>query len=155
MHKAGAVACPGDIRTRDLVYGIGGREHVPHGPFTFVKEDLRAAAARSTTCADRDGVKWKVKLGQEAKPETAATRIVWAAGYFTGEDYYLPDIQVKGVPAKLHRGRQWVDPGRHHARRAPKAGGARKRSASGGGRAIRFIGTREFNGLRTVMGADQ
>ena len=27
---------------------------------------------------DEDGVKWGVKFGNEAKPETAATRLVWA-----------------------------------------------------------------------------
>src|SRR4051812_42908247 len=35
---------PSDIRTRDMIYGIGGREHAPHGPFTFVKEDLNESS---------------------------------------------------------------------------------------------------------------
>jgi len=51
---------------------------------------------------DSNGVKWLVKLGVEARPETAATRLVWAAGYFTDEDYFLPQIHVKSLP-KLRR----------------------------------------------------
>jgi len=27
------------------------------------------------------GVRWKVKLGKEAQPETSATRLLWAVGY--------------------------------------------------------------------------
>src|SRR3954470_9411928 len=42
--KAAIWSAPSDIRTRDLTYGIGGREHMPHGPFTFVKEDLTASS---------------------------------------------------------------------------------------------------------------
>src|ERR1700678_1354059 len=29
---------PGNIASRDLYYGPGGKEHQPHGPFTFEKE---------------------------------------------------------------------------------------------------------------------
>src|SRR5262249_23312323 len=31
---------PTDIASRNLFYGIGGKEHAPHGAFSFVKEDL-------------------------------------------------------------------------------------------------------------------
>src|SRR5579862_2905669 len=31
---------PGDISSRDLYFGPGGRQHEPHGPYTFVKEDM-------------------------------------------------------------------------------------------------------------------
>src|SRR5262245_53026793 len=72
---------PSDISSRDLFYGPGGREHAPGDSFTFLKEDLDGSNPKYTV-TDAAGVKWKVKLGEEAKPETAATRFVWAAGYF-------------------------------------------------------------------------
>ena len=50
---------------------------------------------------------WKVKLGDETKAETAATRLVWAAGYYTDEDYYLPELRVDNLPA-LERGGKFV-----------------------------------------------
>jgi hypothetical protein len=150
--KAVLWRAPNDIRSRDLIYGIGGREGVPRGPFTFVKEDLKGSSPKYTV-RDRDGVKWKVKLGQEAKPETAATRIVWAAGYFTSEDYYLPVIQVKGVPAKIHRGQPWVDAdGVMRGARLKRQGDDIKKIGTWKWKSNPFIGTREFNGLRTLMG---
>src|SRR5882724_4613848 len=94
---------PKNITRSDLFYGPGGKQHVPHGPFTFTKEDLDGTSPKFNV-EDGNGVKWKVKLGVEARPETAATRIVWAAGFLTSEDYFLPMIQVKGVPSALHRG---------------------------------------------------
>ena len=140
-----------DIRSRTLIYGIGGREHVPRGPFTFIKED-RGGSSPKYNVRDRSGVKWKVKLGIEAKPETAASRVVWAAGYFTNEDYYLPEIHVKGVPAKLHRGREWVeaDGTMHGARLKREEKGAEKIDTWKWKRNP-FTGTRELNGLRTLM----
>ena len=116
-----------------------------------MKEDLSASNPKYTV-RDRDGVKWKVKLGQEAKPETAATRLVWAAGFFTTEDYYLPMIQVKGVPATLHRGQEWVDPdGTMRGARLKREEGAEK-IGTWQWKSNPFVGTREFNGLRTLMG---
>ena len=42
------------------------------------------------TVRDAQGGKWKIKLGDEARPETVATRFVWAVGFHTDEDYFLP-----------------------------------------------------------------
>src|SRR5947208_12465396 len=44
--KAVLWRAPSDIRTRDMIYGIGGREHMPRGPFTFVKEDLKESSPK-------------------------------------------------------------------------------------------------------------
>jgi hypothetical protein len=59
---------------------------------------------------DADGAKWKVKVGPEARPETVVTRFVWAAGYVTDEDYFLPQQKVAGWPEKLKRGGEYVTP---------------------------------------------
>ena len=59
---------------------------------------------------DGQGVEWKVKLGPESQPETAATRFLWAAGYFVDEDYYVAELTVKGLPT-LQRGQEFVSPG--------------------------------------------
>jgi hypothetical protein len=106
---AGAVLWqdPGNIASRDLYYGPGGETDQPHGPFTFEKEDLDGSNPKFVV-RDRDGVKWKVKLGTEARPETVASRIVWAVGYFTDEDYFLPDFKVQEMPRHLHRGQSLV-----------------------------------------------
>src|SRR5580698_4012444 len=73
---------PADIASRDLFYGPGGKQNEPpQGKFTFLKEDLDGTNPKFDV-RDENGVKWKVKLGIEARPETAASRLTWAAGYF-------------------------------------------------------------------------
>ncbi len=135
-----------------MLYGAGGKEHVPHGPFTFVKEDLDGTNPKFVV-KDEDGVKWKVKLGIESKPETAATRIVWAVGYFTTEDYFVADLKVNGMPVRLHRGWKLVDPDGsvHNVRLKREPGKEEKKVGTWEWRHDPFNGTREWNGLRTLM----
>ena len=92
----------------DLIYGTGGKAHAPDpaGTFTFDKEDL-AETSPKFSVTDGQGVAWKVKMGEESQAETAATRFLWAAGYFVDEDYYISDLTVKGLP-KLQRGEEFV-----------------------------------------------
>ena len=84
---AGAVLWrqPADIGTRNLFYGPGGEKDQPQGPFTFIEEDLNGTNPKYVV-RDRNKVKWTVKLGMEARPETVASRLVWAVGYLTNED---------------------------------------------------------------------
>ena len=98
------------VASLNLFYGAGGKSHAPHAKdtFTFLKEDTVATSPKFDI-TDQQGVEWKVKLGQEPQSETAATRLLWAAGYFVDEDYYLAELTVAGVP-KLHRGEEFVSP---------------------------------------------
>src|SRR4051794_20511563 len=100
---------PVDISSRDLFYGSGGKAHAPDGVFTFIKEDIDGSSPKFEV-KDQQGTKWKIKLGAETKSETAAARLVWAAGFFTNEHYFLPSLKVENLPAKLHRGSKWVMP---------------------------------------------
>jgi hypothetical protein len=140
---------PADIATRDLFNGPGGPDHVPHGTVKFEKEDLDGTNPKFVV-KDQDGVKWKVKLGIEARPETVASRIVWAVGYHTNEDYFVSDLQVKGMPARLHRGQKLVDAdGTVHNVRLKRED--EKKISTWAWRDDPFTNTREFNGLRTLM----
>jgi hypothetical protein len=142
---------PVDIAARDLIYGPGGPQHQPHGPFKFVKEDLDGTNPKFVV-TDADGVKWKIKLGEEAHPEPAASRLVWAAGYFADEDYFLPDLKVDGMPSTLHRGADLVEPdGLMHDARLKRYIKGEEKSGAWQWRDNPFTGTREFNGLRVVM----
>ena len=96
----------GRISSLNLLYGPGGKEHKPAGKFTFLKEDMGGTSPKFDIL-DEQGVRWRAKLGEETKSETAATRLVWAAGYFADEDYYLPELRVHKMP-KLRRGSQYV-----------------------------------------------
>jgi hypothetical protein len=143
---------PGDVASLNLLYGVGGKEHAPNpnGKYTFVKEDTEGTSPKFDI-EDAQGTRWKVKLGLEPQSETAATRLLWAAGYFVDEDYYLADLKVTSMP-KLHRGGKFVaaDGTVHGARLERKPKGVEKL-----GTWSWFhnpsLDTREFNGLRVMM----
>jgi len=141
---------PGDVSARDTVYGPGGPEHQPHGPFKFVKEEMEGSSPKFVI-TDADGTKWKVKLDSEAHPETAASRLVWAVGYFADEEYYLPSFQVQGIPA-LRRGDKFVEPnGIVHGARLKRDSKDEEKNGAWKWKDNPFLGTREFNGLRVMM----
>jgi len=141
---------PSDIRSRNLFYGPGGQADAPHTVYTFVKEDLHGTNPKFVV-RDEGGVKWKVKLGSEARPETAASRMVWAVGYSTNEDYFVPELKVEGMPAHLKRGQNLVEPGGvvRNARLKRYVEG-QKKTGDWQWRANSFS-PRELNGLRVMM----
>jgi hypothetical protein len=143
---------PGNISSLNLVYGAGGSEHAPdpNGTYTFDKEDMNGTSPKFDV-KDGQGVKWRVKLGQEPQAETAATRLLWAAGYFVDEDYYLPEIKVEGLP-KLHRGEDFVSEGGVvHRARLERKNKEIKKIGNWDWFENPFVGTKELNGLRVLM----
>ena len=100
---------PGNINSLDLFYGPGGKKHQPRAPFEFVKEDTKGTSPKFDV-KDAEGKKWRAKLGPEARPETVASRLMWAAGYLGNETYYFPKLAVDKMPATLHRGQQYLTP---------------------------------------------
>jgi hypothetical protein len=141
---------PTDIASRSLLYGPGGKEHQPPAIVTFVEEDMDGTNPKIVV-RDEDGVKWKIKLGAESKPETVASRLLWATGYFASEDYFLAEVQVKNLP-HLHRGQSSVEAGgviRDVRLKRYLAG--EKKVGTWEWRNNPFTGVREFNGLRVLM----
>ena len=106
-EKAAIWSDPGDISSKNLRYGSGGEKDVPRPPVVFEKEDTKGSNPKFDV-RDQDGTTWKVKLGVEAKPETVATRLLWAVGYFTEEDYLEPELKVDGLPKNLQRGQNLI-----------------------------------------------
>jgi hypothetical protein len=157
-HKTAIVAnapavlwqAPADIASRDLFYGAGRKGGEPRGPFTFVEEDLNGTSPKFIV-HDGNGEKWIVKLGVEARPETAASRFLWAVGYFTNEDYFLPEIRVENMKP-LRRQPNLVSPD-------GTVRGVRLKLSAHKGHTVGdwswfdnpFAGKREFNGLRALM----
>jgi len=140
----------GDITSLNLLYGPGGKEHQPSGKFTFVKEDKQGGSPKFEV-VDEQGVRWKAKLGTEAQSETAATRLVWAAGYFTDEDYYVPELRVEKMPT-LSRGREFVSAdGVVRAVRLERGIKGQKKSGNWSWFKNPFLGTKELSGLKIMM----
>jgi hypothetical protein len=143
-------ADPGDARTLNLFWGPGGEKHQPQPPVAFLEEDMHGTSPKFDVrdSADR---KWKAKLGLEAKPETAASRLLWAVGYGANENYFFAELQVTNLPATLRRGQNLAGKGGPvpDVRLQRHSG---KRIGNWNWRHNSFYGTREFNGLRVMMG---
>ncbi len=140
----------GNAASFNLLYGPGGKEHQPSGKFTFVKEDKQGTSPKFEV-VDEQGVRWKAKLGDEAKSETAATRLVWAAGYFTDEDYYLPELRIEKLP-ELSRGREFVSAdGMVRGVRLERSIKGQKKNGNWSWFKNPFIGTKELSGLKVMM----
>jgi hypothetical protein len=140
---------PAEIRSRDLFYGPGGKDRQPQEPLTFLKEDLHGTNAKFDV-RDAAGNKWRVKLGVEARPETAASRLLWAVGFVANDNYYVREVKVLEMPKHLHRGQKLLgSDGTITARlQRPPEG---KKIGTWEWRHNPFYGTREFNGLRVMM----
>ena len=131
---------PADIQSLNLFYGQGGRGGAPNlsDKFTFVERD-RTGSSLKIYVKDSEDREWKVKFGREARPETVASRIVWAMGYHTDDDYFVKRVHIDGwrddavnVRFKLrHNGFKHV--GYWTWERNP------------------FNGTRELDGLKVLM----
>ncbi len=142
---------PADIRSRDLFLGAGGRTHQPHGPFTFVKEDLGGTNPKFVV-RDKDGLLWKAKLGAEARPETVASRLVWAVGYAVPVEYYFPSLPVQEKPNHLRRRGKVAVSGDSFANvRLKLENKDEKKISSWPWRNNHELARRDLNGLRVMM----
>jgi len=140
---------PGDIKSRDLFYGPGGQKELPKAPVTFLQEDLHGNSPKFDV-HDESGEKWKAKVGVEAKPETVASRLLWAVGYFANVNYFFDELKVENLPPQLKRGQEFVEgDGKVRGVRLQKHSGKKERYWNW--RKNSFTGTREFNGLRVMM----
>ncbi|HLG13030.1 MAG TPA: hypothetical protein VJH03_00685 [Blastocatellia bacterium] len=132
---------PGDLEGRDLFYGLGGQKGAPDpaGKFTFIERDP-GGTSEKIVVEDDKGRKWKVKFGAEARPETSASRIVWAAGYHVDQDYFVKRTHIEG------RGGFDVWDVRFE-----RDDDGYKKVGPWAWRSNPFQGTRELDGLKTLM----
>jgi hypothetical protein len=134
---------PTDIESRDLFYGIGGREGAPDpaGKYTFLADHGSPNDSNpKIDVNDEHGRRWTVKFGPEVHAETAATRIVWAVGYHVDQDYFVERATIEGYNREETRNMRferddddWKKVGRWDWNKNP------------------FVGTRELDGLKTLM----
>ena len=142
---------PGDVSSLDLLNGVGGAVDAPdpNAVYTFVEEDMKGTSPKLRV-KDAKGVEWKLKMGAEPQAETAATRLLYAAGYFVDEDYYAVDVKVADLP-KLKRGENYVKDGTIHSVRLEKKIKGQKDLGNWDWFKNPFVGSREYNGLCVMM----
>lgn len=82
---------PTDLEQRDLFLGVGGSKNAPNPDDVYeFKEEKAVGTQPGYDVKDSKGRDWSVKLGSEARPEVAVSRLVWAVGYHQPSVYYLP-----------------------------------------------------------------
>lgn len=87
---------PGNVSSRNLFLGPGGAAMQPDlRRVTFVKEE-KGGYSTKYRIKDARGRTWIAKVGNEAQSETAAVRLVWAAGYMTEVNYLVPRMTIPG-----------------------------------------------------------
>ena len=156
---------PGNVAALDLLHGPAGAQGMPLPAFTFERE-IRTGARPVFEVHDDNGKRWAVELGRDARPEVAASRLLWAAGFYTDQDYVLWKATVSGL--HLRNARRYIH---HDTRRVP--GSRRRRERVGedyisdarfvllapgqqelgnwSWRSNPFNGTRQLNALRVMM----
>ena len=130
---------PTDIASRDLFLGPGGEAMKPDlSKVTFIADETRSYSKKYRV-RDGAGNEWVVKLGTEAQSETAATRLLWAAGYFVDITYLAPHVDIEGKGS--------FDNARFEAR--PK--GQKRLGQRWDWSKNPFVGTNELQGLKVLM----
>jgi hypothetical protein len=134
---------PTDIESGVLFFGSGGRAGAPDPASKFIfladKGDPNDSNPK-IDAKDEQGRGWTVKFGPEVKAETAATRIVWAVGYHVDQDYFVEQATIDGFSRLETRNMRFErdDDGWKKMGRWDWNNNA-------------FVGTREFDGLKTLM----
>ncbi|MBV8857282.1 MAG: hypothetical protein JOZ96_01345 [Acidobacteria bacterium] len=127
-----------DVARLDLAAGPGGAAMRPAlRRLTFVKEE-KGGWSKKYRVRDARGREWVAKVGEEAQPETAASRLIWAAGYETEITYLVPRVNIPG--------KGWLTNVRFEARPDNV-----KRHGEWSWARNPFSGTRELDGLKVLM----
>ncbi len=130
---------PSDISKRDLYWGQGGKAMRPDlRTVTLIKEE-KGGYSTKYLVRDASGREWVAKIGKEAKGETAASRLMWAVGYFPDVNYLVPRVHVNGLNKDLENVRFGLRP-----KDVKRIDGWRWRQNP-------FVGTREFQGMKVMM----
>lgn len=141
---------PGDIASRDLFLGPGGAAMKPDlSRVTFVKVETGGFSTKYRV-KDGSGRTWVVKVGQEARPETAAVRLAWAAGYKTEVNYLYPCVHIAGAP-KPHKKEYECEKDGHANVRFEARPDNVKRLEEWSWKSNPFTGTKELKGLLVLM----
>jgi len=92
---------PVDLVSRNFFDGASGAQAPSTAtPFELISVD-RKGYSGGYDVRDRQGIKWSVKVGKEAQPEVAVSRLLWGIGFHQPANYVVTDWQLEGasIPA--------------------------------------------------------
>lgn len=131
---------PTNIQSRNLYLGPGGAAMKPNLRSIRLLEEEKGGGYSGTKYRIRDGAgrEWVAKIGKEAQSETAAVRLLWAAGYETEINYLVPRLTIPGK-------------GTFEDVRLEARPESEKRLDEWKWEENPFVGTRQFQGLKIMM----
>jgi hypothetical protein len=143
---------PTDMASRNLLVGPGGEGMKPDLS-QVIWEETEPGSGYSVKWRVRDGSgkKWVVKVGNEAQPETASTRLMWAAGYPVEVTYLVPCVKIVNSPKPRKKVEQCEGKGYANVRFEARPENV-KRLDMWSWNENPFKGTNEFAGLVVMMG---
>ncbi|HEX8559374.1 MAG TPA: hypothetical protein VF668_14820 [Pyrinomonadaceae bacterium] len=141
---------PGDIASRNLLLGPGGEEMKPDLRQVIWEETMTEGYSVKWRVRDASGKQWVVKVGNEAQPETVATRLVWAAGYPTEINYLFPCVRITNAPEPRKEVKKCEGDGYANVRFEARPEG-HKRLEEWSWEKNPFTGTKEFAGFVVMM----
>jgi len=122
----------------NLSAGPGGTSMRPATRSLRFIEEVKGGFSKKFRVRDARGREWVAKVSKEAQSETAASRLIWAAGYETEITYLVPRVYI---PTQ-----GWFDNVRFEARPANVT-----RHGDWSWERNPFSGTRELDGLKVLM----
>ena len=127
-----------DIPSRDLFYGVGGQKLVPRTDvaYRFLQKDT-SGMSLNFDVEDPSGRRWDAKFGHEAKTEVAASRLLWAIGFYQPPVYHVREWKIADGP----------EAGPQPEARFRYTDPSWKGDGIWSWRENPFLGTRELNGL--------
>lgn len=142
---------PADIASRNLLLGPGGEEMKPDLSQVIWEETEQGGYSVKWRVRDASGKKWVVKAGNEAQPETAAARLVWAAGYPVEVNYLVPCVHIVNAPKPKKKVKRCEGKGYANVRFEARPENYR-RLENWSWNKNPFTGTKEFAGFVVLMG---
>jgi hypothetical protein len=127
-----------NVGSLDLAAGPGGAAMRPATRRLRFVEEVKGGFSKKFRVRDARGREWVAKVSKEAQSETAASRLIWAAGYETEVTYLVPRVYI---PTQ-----GWFDNVRFEARPANVT-----RHGDWSWERNPFSGTRELDGLTVLM----
>ena len=127
-----------DVSRLDLAAGPGGAAMRPATRRLRFIEEVKGGFSKKYRVRDARGREWVAKVSKEAQSETAASRLIWAAGYETEVTYLVPRVTIpgKGVFTNVRFEARPEGVKRHGEWRWARNP---------------FTGTRELDGLKVLM----
>jgi len=137
------------IESLNLFDGPGGRGGRPDLRRLQLLKSEEGGYSPKFRVRDAAGREWVAKLGNEAQSETAAVRLVWAAGYVSEINYLAPCAHIPGAKPSKKVERCEGD-GFRNVRFEARPKGV-KRVGPWKWKENPFVGMHQFEGLKVLM----